>query len=118
MPLGLDGNALKTYLETFHTEVRTQILNTIVASIGMQDFINTPQGRRLGDHYYRNIVAGISAIIALSLDNQIDNQERAKKVLDLGSKVGVYLDALKEMVGVISAGEPHLEKIVTLAEEK
>lgn len=106
----MDGQELLDYLGKFNGEAyRKQALDSIVSDRLFQKFLSTPEGKKVSDFFTKRITEDVANIIQIALAWDSDINKRTEKIIMLGTRAGVALSSLKEMVFQIEEGEKHIK---------
>jgi len=106
----MDGKELLNYLGNFNPkEYREQILNCIVSNKLYEKFLSTPEGKKVSEFFTKRITEDIATIIQIALAWDSDIGKRTEKIIHLGTRAGVALSSMKEMVFQIEEGENHIK---------
>lgn len=105
----MDGQELLDYLGTFNAEAyRKQALDLIISDQIFKKFLSTPEGNKVTEFFTKRIGEDVSNIVQVALAWDSDIHKRTEKIIALGTRAGVALSALKEMVFQMSEGEKHI----------
>jgi oligoribonuclease (3'-5' exoribonuclease) len=106
----MDGQDLLDYLGQFNSEAyRKQALDSIVSNRLYEKFLSTPEGKKVAEFFTKRITDDISNIIQIALAWDSDIQKRTEKIILLGTRAGVALSSMKEMVFQMEEGTKHIK---------
>lgn len=108
---GIDDRALLEYLGNFNEVNRKHVLDLIVSDRLFEKFLATPEGKKVSEFFTKRISDDIATIIQIALAWDSDIQKRTEKIIHLGTRAGVALSAMKEMVFQMAEGEKHIKAI-------
>ena len=106
----MDGKELLEYLGSFTNEqYRKATLDAIVSDRLYEKFLSTPEGKKVSEFFTRRITEDVSNIIQIALAWDADIQKRTEKIILLGTRAGVALSAMRDMVSQMAEGSKHIE---------